>query len=382
MYAIAIVRYRRPIEEVEAATPVHRTYLRQLKAEGKLVASGPMDPRYGGIFLLKVSDDNPQRDHDAIRDGDPVLPAAHRAVPSCTAGIWWSWVRTTWTASPRRRPRLRPAPRVELAALTPVRARAQNVTRVTACITCATWAAGSTNCCRCVKTSAPGGARSRTSSPPGTLNGEQPADFHRHGHVPLVMSWAEASRAGLRTMEHIETIFENLQPNLRLTPPRFTELADGLGGALGDEIFGVLKANGAYFDPALVGYEATVESARPEAAAARRQAYARMKPIAARAARLGVPIITGTDVLDRHGDLLLTELERLVEIGMTPRAVLGRDRHVRGRGGRSDAGRLRVGGPASFLLVDANPLEDITALRRLSAVVLRGHYLDAAALRP
>ena len=62
MYAIAIVRYRRPIEEVEAATPVHRTYLRQLKAEGKLVASGPMDPRYGGIFLLKVSDENPQRE--------------------------------------------------------------------------------------------------------------------------------------------------------------------------------------------------------------------------------------------------------------------------------------------------------------------------------
>ena len=71
MYAIAIVRYRRPIQEVEAVTDVHRVYLRQLKAAGTLVASGPMDPRYGGIFLLKVSGDNPQRDLDAIRDGDP-----------------------------------------------------------------------------------------------------------------------------------------------------------------------------------------------------------------------------------------------------------------------------------------------------------------------
>lgn len=71
MYAIALVRYRRPIEDVAAVTDVHRAYLRQLKAEGKLVASGPMDPRYGGIFLLKVSDDQPQRDLDAIRDGDP-----------------------------------------------------------------------------------------------------------------------------------------------------------------------------------------------------------------------------------------------------------------------------------------------------------------------
>lgn len=71
MYAIAIVRYRRPIEEVIAATEPHRAYLRQLKADGKLVAAGPMDPRYGGIFLLKVSDDNAQRELDAIRDGDP-----------------------------------------------------------------------------------------------------------------------------------------------------------------------------------------------------------------------------------------------------------------------------------------------------------------------
>lgn len=71
MYAIAIVRYRRPIAEIEAVTDIHRAYLRQLKAEGKLVASGPMDPRFGGIFLLKVSADQPQRDLDAIRDGDP-----------------------------------------------------------------------------------------------------------------------------------------------------------------------------------------------------------------------------------------------------------------------------------------------------------------------
>lgn len=71
MYAIAIVRYRRPIEEVVAGTEPHRAYLRQLKAEGTLLAAGPMDPRYGGIFLLKVSDDNAQRDLDAIRDADP-----------------------------------------------------------------------------------------------------------------------------------------------------------------------------------------------------------------------------------------------------------------------------------------------------------------------
>ncbi len=71
MYAIALVRYRRPIPEVEAVTEEHRAYLRQLKAAGTLIAAGPMDPRYGGIFLLKVGDENPQRALDAVRDNDP-----------------------------------------------------------------------------------------------------------------------------------------------------------------------------------------------------------------------------------------------------------------------------------------------------------------------
>ncbi|MDH4064641.1 MAG: YciI family protein [Acidobacteriota bacterium] len=71
MYAIAILRYRRPIEEVIVHQDPHRAYLRELKADGRLLAAGPQDPRYGGMFLLRVPDDNPQAALDAIRDGDP-----------------------------------------------------------------------------------------------------------------------------------------------------------------------------------------------------------------------------------------------------------------------------------------------------------------------
>jgi uncharacterized protein YciI len=71
MYAIAILRYRRPIEEVIAATPPHRAYLKDLKAAGTLIAAGPMDPRYGGTFLLRVPDDDPQAALDKVRDDDP-----------------------------------------------------------------------------------------------------------------------------------------------------------------------------------------------------------------------------------------------------------------------------------------------------------------------
>jgi uncharacterized protein YciI len=71
MYAMIIVRYRRPLEEVEAATEAHRAYLRDLQAQGILVASGPLDPRFGGMWLVRVQEENPLAELDALRDGDP-----------------------------------------------------------------------------------------------------------------------------------------------------------------------------------------------------------------------------------------------------------------------------------------------------------------------
>lgn len=205
------------------------------------------------------------------------------------------------------------------------------------------------------------------------------------GHVPLVMSWADAARAGLRTIEHIQTIFENLQPDLRMTAALFDAHATRLEGALGDEIFATLKAQGTFFDPTLVGYTASIDDKRPEQAAARRLAYVGMKTIAAKAAKAGVPIVTGTDVLDRHGAMLLQELEALVAIGLTPQQVLlAATVTSADAAARPELERLRVGAPASFLVVDANPLADIRHLRRLSAVVLRGRVLtsvELAALR-
>lgn len=71
MYAIALIRYRRPLDDVVANTDQHRAYLRTLKLEGLLLASGPLDPRTGGILLLRVPDENSAATLDRIRDGDP-----------------------------------------------------------------------------------------------------------------------------------------------------------------------------------------------------------------------------------------------------------------------------------------------------------------------
>ncbi len=68
MYAIAILRYRKPLEEVLAIVDEHRAFLRELKAQGLLIASGPLDPRHGGALLLRVPD---VATVDGIRDRDP-----------------------------------------------------------------------------------------------------------------------------------------------------------------------------------------------------------------------------------------------------------------------------------------------------------------------
>ncbi len=72
MYALAIVRYRVPIEEVdEGYREAHRDYLRGLKKQGLLIASGPFKPHFGGAFLLRVPDAGASEILDRIRDADP-----------------------------------------------------------------------------------------------------------------------------------------------------------------------------------------------------------------------------------------------------------------------------------------------------------------------
>ena len=71
MYAIAVIRYRLAFDEIAPFVDEHRAYLRELQAAGRLLVSGPMDPRTGGVLLLRVPDDEGTAALDAIRDGDP-----------------------------------------------------------------------------------------------------------------------------------------------------------------------------------------------------------------------------------------------------------------------------------------------------------------------
>ncbi len=73
-YALVVIRYRRPIEEVAAVTPAHREYLARLRDAGIVLASGPFDPRSGGALLVRIPDEDPAA-LDRIRDDDPFWQA-------------------------------------------------------------------------------------------------------------------------------------------------------------------------------------------------------------------------------------------------------------------------------------------------------------------
>ena len=50
---IAILTYKKPLEEVDRHLQAHREYLARHYAAGDLIASGPQTPRVGGVIMIK-----------------------------------------------------------------------------------------------------------------------------------------------------------------------------------------------------------------------------------------------------------------------------------------------------------------------------------------
>jgi uncharacterized protein YciI len=75
-YAIAIIRYRKPFDEVSRHLEQHRAYLQELKQRGTLLVSGPFEPRNGGALLLRFADGvHLAAELDRVRDNDPYTQA-------------------------------------------------------------------------------------------------------------------------------------------------------------------------------------------------------------------------------------------------------------------------------------------------------------------
>jgi adenine deaminase len=98
----------------------------------------------------------------------------------------------------------------------------------------------------------------------------------------------------------------------------------------------------------------------------------------------GVPLLAGSDVPNEclwHGRSLHKELRLLARAGLSnwealKTATLNPARFL----GRADEGVVRPGAKANLLLLDADPLVDISNTLRISGVMLKGRWLDAATL--
>lgn len=53
---IAILTYKKPLEEVDRFLQAHRDYLAAHYAAGDFIASGPQTPRVGGVIMMKAPD--------------------------------------------------------------------------------------------------------------------------------------------------------------------------------------------------------------------------------------------------------------------------------------------------------------------------------------
>ncbi len=119
------------------------------------------------------------------------------------------------------------------------------------------------------------------------------------------------------------------------------------------------------------------------------RAFRRSRPYQDRFVRMfhrsGGTIVAGTDAPNQllaPGASLHAELEHLVRAGLLPRDALLAATGTAARLLRADSvGVLRPGALADFVVLDANPLEDIRNSRAIHHVVFRGTAYDPAALR-
>jgi imidazolonepropionase-like amidohydrolase len=186
------------------------------------------------------------------------------------------------------------------------------------------------------------------------------------GHVPDSVTPVEASDAGQKSIEHMEFVPSQCLP--------IFEGKDMDCDALLDATLRRLAQNGTWLDPTISSFRNFVGPQRFV------PLFAAFKRIAPMIRRNGVRILAGTDVGSMRivpGQSVHDEMQLLVDAGWTPLETL--------RAATVDP-RLFLGLPPGddYVLLEANPLDDIGNTRRIALVILRGRVFasGSAARRP
>ncbi len=172
-------------------------------------------------------------------------------------------------------------------------------------------------------------------------------------------------------------VMGNLTTPLR---PAYASVPPWLTG--GDPLMDLLTAS----VPAPVIERMQVYFARrdPKTVEGARQRYGILQRSVARLNKAGAKLILGADTgLEDHffGLAEQLELQAMVEAGMTPaQGIVAATSRAAEFLRLADTGVLKPGARADFLVLDANPLDDITNTRRISRVFINGAAIDRASL--
>jgi imidazolonepropionase-like amidohydrolase len=173
-----------------------------------------------------------------------------------------------------------------------------------------------------------------------------------------------------------------VMPNLSPEWNTYTELPHWLRA--GDPLFVLIQQS--VPAPVVERMRKAYENRNPAAVERTRTQYAILQHSLAKLAKANAKIILGSDTgLEDHpfGMSEQHELESMAGAGMTPMQVIVAATSRAAEYLKLDKmGSLAAGNEADFLVLDANPLENITNTQRISGVFIKGVELDRAALRP
>ena len=204
----------------------------------------------------------------------------------------------------------------------------------------------------------------------------------------------EAHKKGLRTITHIYTL-EDAKGTLRAGVDAFAH--DVRDKDVDDEFMGLVKKNPNFVigpnmpDRGVPTDLSWLRESIPAADFQKLQAANKDNPEAhafwsiqarnlAKLNAAGVKIVVGTDGNTPYAPHI--EMEDMVAAGMTPMQVITAATRNGAQFLRmTDVGTIEANKSADFLVLDANPLDNITNTRKISSVYLRGAQVDRAPFR-
>lgn len=248
------------------------------------------------------------------------------------------------------------------------------------------------------------------------------------GHVPLRITAAEASDAGLRSVEHARAFLFDCYPgsqafrssarSVNVGPDDLRAMVEEHDPAVCAETFRTLERNGTWYVPTHVTrrmearagetelrndprlrwvwgdvreqWHADADRVLERSPTSDERAimdafYRKGLELTGRAHEAGVPIAVGTDAGDSFvfwGSSVHDEMAELVKAGLSPAEALAAAtlRPAELMRAEEDHGTVEAGKRADLVLLRANPLADIDNTRTVEAVIFDGRLLDRGEL--